>query len=193
VKSKPVDPRVVRTRELALNSARALLLEGGIGSLSHLNVAEHSGLGRKTVYRHWPTASELIYETFSSANFPQADRTGDLRPDLLAHLEALRRALVDGPLVYLIHALNERAANDPDIAELRDRLTNEGCEPIRIILRTAVKAKHLPRIDIEEAASQLEGPLFYRTLVRNEAVPHRTITKIVDHFLNRFDTKTQAQ
>jgi AcrR family transcriptional regulator len=181
--SNSTDPRVVRTRELALNSARSLLLEGGISSITHLNVAEHSGLGRKTVYRHWPTASELIYETFSSANFPQANRTGELRSDLVAHLEALRRALVDGPLVYLIHALNERAANDPEIAKLRDQLTNEGCEPIRNILRDAVKAKRLPRIDIEEAASQLEGPLFYRTLVRNEAVPQRTITKIVDRFL----------
>jgi AcrR family transcriptional regulator len=186
-----VDPRVTRTRDLALNSARSLLLSGGIASVTHLLVAEHSGLGRKTLYRHWPTASDLMYETFASANFPQSERTGELRADLVAHLEALRRALVDGPLVYLVHALNEKAAHDPEIASLRDRLTSEGCEPIRVILRAAVKTKELPRIDIEEAASQLEGPLFYRTLVRNEVVPPRVITRIVDHFLAQFTSIPQ--
>jgi AcrR family transcriptional regulator len=179
----PADPRVVRTRETALNSARTLLIQGGIASVTHLQVAEHSGVGRKTLYRHWPTSADLLYDTFSSANFPQANRTGDLRTDLLAHLEALRQALVFGPLAYLIHALNESAANDPEIAQLRDRLTHEGCEPIRIVLRRAVRLKLLPRIDIEEAASQLEGPLFYRSLVRNEAVSARTVRKTVDHFL----------
>jgi AcrR family transcriptional regulator len=177
------DPRIVRTRDTALRSAGTLLLKDGIASVTHVNVAEHSGVARKTLYRHWPTSDDLLYDTFSEANFPQAARTGDLRTDLLAHLEALRRALVDGPLAYVIHALNERAAHDPAIAQLRDRLTQEGCAPIRRILADAVRTGQLKRLDIEEAASLIEGPLFYRTLVRNEAVTRRTITKLVDEFL----------
>jgi AcrR family transcriptional regulator len=184
--SASVDPRVTRTREVALRSAQTLLLRKGLSAVTHLHVAEHSGVGRKTLYRHWPTSHDLIYETFSSANFPQAQRTGNLRADLLAHLEALRVALVDGPLSYLIHALNERATTDDNIAELRDRLTAEGCEPIREILRDAIRTKTLrARLDIEDAASHLEGPLFYRTLVRNETVPARLVTKLVDQFLER--------
>lgn len=131
----------------------------------------------------WPTRGDLLYDTFSTANFPQARRVGDLRTDLLAHLEALRRALVDGPLAYLIHALNETAAHDPEIAELRDRLTKEGCEPIRRILADAIREGRLARLDIDHSASLIEGPLFYRTLVRHEAVPRRMVVTLVDHFL----------
>jgi AcrR family transcriptional regulator len=177
------DPRVLKTREAALASARALLLSQGVAAITHLHVAQHSGIGRKTLYRHWPTVGELLYETFSTANFPHAKRTGDLHADLVGHLEALRRGLVDGPLVYLIHALNEKAATDPQMALMRDRLTEEGCAPLREILRDAIKARQLPqRFDVEEAAAELEGPLFYRTLVRNEKVSRRIVIRLVDRF-----------
>jgi AcrR family transcriptional regulator len=178
------DPRAIRTHEAVLSAAREILVAEGLDAVTHLNVAKRSGIGRKTLYRNWPTPDALLYDTLASANFPQALQTGDLRRDLTAHLEALRQALVHGPLAYVIHALNERATFDPTIATLRDRLTNEGCEPIRDILRTAVRNGQLPKsIDIEEAAGQLEGPLFYRTLVRNDQVPAKTIKQAVSRFL----------
>jgi AcrR family transcriptional regulator len=178
------DPRVVKTQQVVLASARQVLVGEGLAAVTHLNIANRSGVGRKTIYRHWPTVESLLYDTLASANFPQAERTGELRADLLAHLEALRRALVDGPLAYVIHALNERAAVDTAIAELRDTLTEQGCAPIREILRDAIKRRDLPRgLDVEEAAGALEGPLFYRTLVRHEPVPAKTIVRSVDRFL----------
>ncbi len=186
-KSSSGDPRVARTHETVLDAARQILLSEGLNAVTHLNLARKTGLGRKTIYRHWPTPDDLLYETLASANFPQAVRTGELRRDLLAHLEALRQALVIGPLAFIIHALNERAAIDPKIAPLRDRLTEQGCEPIRVILRTAVERKELPKtLDIEDAAGQLEGPLFYRTLVRHEPVPPKAIVRTVDTFLHSY-------
>jgi AcrR family transcriptional regulator len=181
-----VDPRVLRSTEAALGAARSLLVTKGIAAVTHLNVAAASGVGRKTMYRHWPTVEALLYDTFSSANFPHAPITGNLRIDLIAHLEALRRALVDGPLKYLIHALNECASRDHEIAALRDRLTDEGCEPVRAILRAAIRDGTLPRrLDVEAAAAQLEGPLFYRTLVRNEPLTKRSTVSVVTEFLQR--------
>jgi AcrR family transcriptional regulator len=177
------DPRVIRTRAVAIGAARTLLIERGIGEVTHLNVAASSGLGRKTIYRHWPTKHDLLYDTFSSASFPNGVQTGDTKSDLVRHLDALRAALVHGPLKYLIHALNEKAASDPEIADLRDRLTTAGCEPIREILRQGIRSGQLPQLDVEEAASLLEGPIFYRTLVRNETVSKRTVVKLVDRFL----------
>jgi AcrR family transcriptional regulator len=178
------DPRAIRSRLAALEAAQSLLLELGVSAVTHLSVAQRSGVGRKTMYRHWPTSEELLHDTFAATNFPQAVLTGDLRLDLIAHLEALRQGLVHGPLAYVIHALNERAATDPMIARLRDRLTEEGCEPIRQMLRQARRAKKLPaRLDVDDAAAQLEGPLFYRTLVRNERVTSKAVVRIVDSFL----------
>jgi hypothetical protein len=60
-----------------------------------------------------------------------------LSVDVLAHPEALRSALVDGPLTLVLHSLAARAAVDPELGSVRDRLTDEGCAPIRQIVSDA--------------------------------------------------------
>ena len=179
------DPRVVQTRERVLAAARTVFLSRGLESINHLTLSRVSGVGRKTIYRHWRTVDDLVYATLDSANFPQAGRTGSLRDDLLAHLEALRHALVAGPLAYVIHSLAARAALDPSLALVRDRLTDEGCAPVRLILREAIDRGELEsHLDIENMASELEGPLFYRVLVRHESVDPTFVIATVDRFLD---------
>jgi AcrR family transcriptional regulator len=161
-----VDPRVERTRAQVLATARELFLTDGLAALTHLEVSRRSGVGRRTLYRHWPTTDDLVHDTLASANFPRGERIGDLDADLRAHLRALRRALVDGPLAFVIHALGERATIRPELRYARDRLVTEGCAPIREILRDAIADGTLPAdLDVEAAAARLEGPLFYRALV----------------------------
>lgn len=179
------DPRVERTRTRVLAAARELFLAEGLGAVTHLAVARRSGVGRKTIYRHWPTCDALVHDTLESANFPQAERTGDLRADLTAHLEALRTALVVGPLAYVIHSLAERATVNPEFEPARARLTEQGCALILEILHDAIDRNDLPAdLDVESAASHLEGPLFYRVLVRNEDIAPSHVTTIVDQFLH---------
>ncbi len=45
------DPRVVRTRQRALDAGARLLLETGIDAVTHAQVAEVAGVGRRTLYR----------------------------------------------------------------------------------------------------------------------------------------------
>lgn len=59
------DPRVRRTRERALRAARELLIAAGVEAVTHLSVAERSGVGRATLYRHWPDRTELLVDTMS--------------------------------------------------------------------------------------------------------------------------------
>jgi AcrR family transcriptional regulator len=49
-----VDPRVVRTRLAVLEAATMLLRTEGPGAVTHARVAEAAGVGRATIYRHWP-------------------------------------------------------------------------------------------------------------------------------------------
>lgn len=141
-------------------------------------------MGRRTLYRHWPDQDALLHDVLAGADYPVTERTGDLRADLAAHLEALRRALVDGPLRYVVLALNERAAVRPDLRELRDRLTARGCAPLRDLLTDAVADGRLPEgLDLEWAVSAVEGPLFYRSLVAGEAVPADAVAPVVEAFL----------
>lgn len=179
-----LDPRVRRTRERVLGAARDLVLADGLGALTHLELERRSGVARRTIYRHWPTVDALVYDTLTAANFPRGRRSGEIRADLMAHLEALRTALVDGPLAYLLHALGERAALDPSLAEVRRRLIDDGCAPIRDILRAGVDCGDLRAdLDIETAAGDLEGPLFYRRLVRDEPIDPVQVERLVDRFV----------
>lgn len=179
-----VDPRVERTRAQVLATARELFLTDGLAALTHLEVSRRSGVGRRTLYRHWPTTDDLVHDTLASADFPRGERIGDLDADLRAHLRALRRALVDGPLAFVIHALGERATIRPELRDVRDRLVTEGCAPIREILRDAIADGALPAdLDVEAAAARLEGPLFYRALVLAEPIPESAVDDLVDAFL----------
>ncbi|MFN3218359.1 MAG: TetR/AcrR family transcriptional regulator [Acidimicrobiales bacterium] len=183
--SERVDPRALKTRERALGAARDAFLAEGFDALTHLELARRSGIGRKTLYRHWPTVEDLVHATLDSLNFPRPPHTGELRRDLTAHLLALREALTEGPLAFVIHALAERSTIDPTLRPVRRRLIEEGCAPIRTILRTAADSGRLPPdLDVEQAASELEGPIFYRALVHDEPIPAGSVERAIDSFLD---------
>lgn len=181
-----MDPRVARTRESALEAATRLLLTEGLDAVTHQKVAASAGVGRRTMYRHWPDAEALLQDTLAGASYPVSGRTGDLREDLVTHLEALRQALVDGPLRYVVLALNERAAVRPELRPLRDRLTEGGCRPLVDLLEEAVGDGRLSAdLDVDATVAALEGPVFYRSLVRGEQVPVEVVPRVVDDVLAR--------
>ena len=76
-----IDPRVTRTRRVVLDAAVALLCEGRAmeGSLS-TGVVSRSGVAKTTIYRHWPTKSDLLAAAiacFDEEDVPTPD-TGSL-------------------------------------------------------------------------------------------------------------------
>lgn len=179
----PDDPRVKRSRAAALAAARGLMLREGIDAVTHLRVAAAAGLGRKTIYRHWPTRDALLRDTLSTADLPHARPTGELRRDLLEHLELLRRALVEGPLCFVLAVLIERSTLDSTFRALRDSLTEEGCRPLKEMLGAAIARGDLPAdLDVDRARAALEGPLFYRAMLLDSVEPAEVV-EIVDGFL----------
>src|SRR5581483_7919249 len=55
------DPRVQRTRAAVLRATIELMAEGGPEAITHQVVARRAGVGRATLYRHWPSAEELVF------------------------------------------------------------------------------------------------------------------------------------
>lgn len=61
------DKRFLRSRAAALDAAVDIIATRGVEDVTHQNVAEAAGLGRATMYRHWPTRTELIVDTLTNA------------------------------------------------------------------------------------------------------------------------------
>ena len=55
-----VDPRVERSRRVILSAALDLLGEVGYGGLTIEAVAHRAGVGKSTIYRHWPGTLEML-------------------------------------------------------------------------------------------------------------------------------------
>lgn len=166
-----MDPRRERTQSLVLVAGRDLFAEEGLDAVTYSRIANRSGVGRRTLYRHWPHRAELIRDVLGGTSFATWRPTNDLRSDVRTHLEQLRAALVDGPLATIVLTLGERGRRHPDVAELRDRLMTDGCAPLReLLLRAAADGELAPDAPSAEIlAAELEGPLFHLACLQGRA------------------------
>jgi AcrR family transcriptional regulator len=178
------DPRIVRTRGRALEAAQALLMSDGLDAVTLQRVAEASGVGRRTMYRHWPDRRSLLHDTLALTSAPAAEPGADLRTGLLAHLDALDRAVGRGPLAYIVAALHERSVHDPEFDALRSELVDAGCAPLDSMLRAAIGSGELPSaLDVRAAIATLEGPVFHAGLLHRSRLTRHQREQIVDRFL----------
>lgn len=180
--SSTLDPRVVHTHAVVGKAVRALLVEEGWDAITHQRVAERSGLGRNTVYRHFPDRLALLAH---GGNFVDgghhAPITGEVRADLVAELRCFRQELFDGIVGTIIGAIVERANRDPEMTPLRDRLVAMGARQTADLVRTGM-AEGLIDGDreIDDVVAALCGPLLYARLCHGRAPSDEAIDAIVD-------------
>ena len=179
------DSRVERTRAAVLGAARRVLLEDGWDALTHLSVATASGVGRATIYRHWPTRTDLLRDVIRrEAEMSHAAPVGDLRKDLRRELEGLGRQLGDPALAAVVTILFERSVHDPVLAEVKAAVVGEVARVVRAILCRGVETGDLPAsLNVERAVARLLGPLLYWRLATDRPVTRAVVTDVVDAFL----------
>jgi AcrR family transcriptional regulator len=184
------DPRAVRSRAAALTSARQLLVEQGPAAVTHVAVAEHSGVGRTTLYRHWPDAAMLLRDAAAQLiSIAHTAPAGDLRADLLAELEAARDLLHDPMVNRGIRVIIERSSVDPVFTEIKETLYQAGSEVLRSIVETGKADGALPAtLDTDLAVAQLAGPLMYRVLLAGSRITTTQVGEVVDAFLRAYWT-----
>src|SRR4029453_14587855 len=64
------DPRVERSRRVILGAVLDELGEVGYGALTIEAVAARAGVGKSTIYRHWPGKLELVEDAFRTLKAP---------------------------------------------------------------------------------------------------------------------------
>ena len=183
---KSADPRVARSKAAVLAAAADELFERGFAGASVDRIASRSGVAKTTIYRHWPSRGALLADTCRTWRHaqPEPDTSGDLRTDLVTVLSGLARGLQTGAWPRVLASLIERAEHDAELAGVHREAVRELRRPLHRILESGVRNGELPRdLDLDLAAAELAGPLFYRRLVSHERVDPGIAAAIVDRFL----------
>jgi AcrR family transcriptional regulator len=180
-----LDPRVARTRDAVLEAVRTLVQRDGVEAVTHQRVAVEAGIGRATVYRHWPDRTHLLLDALAEPEDPESwAGSGDLVVDLTRELGRLQRILTGSPFVPELAALLGRSEWEPALRELEEQLLAHGTAGLRRSLQQAIVRGELPAdLDVDGALARLAGPLFFRRMLAHRPVEDRLVDEVVAAFV----------
>ena len=181
-----LDPRVARSRATVLRAAAALLIEQGAAGVSIEGIAERSGVAKTTIYRHWKSRSQLVFDAFESMlpALPAQDYGPTLRGQLCGILNQLSRGLTQSEWAPAVPPLIDAGDRDPELRQLVQAFLVVRMERCREALRGAMARGELRRdLDVDVAIGVLAGPVFYRRLVSREPLSEAFVAEVVDQFL----------
>jgi AcrR family transcriptional regulator len=155
--------RLAAREQAILAAARAIAAEDGMGAVQVAAVAQRAGIAAGTVYRYFPSKTELIAEL--AAGIAQRElaamrRAADSAPGPLSALAAsiatfAARALSERSLAWAVIAEPIDAEADAVRLSFRQSLTAE----LEGRIKTALTARHLPDQDPRVSAPAVLGIL----------------------------------
>jgi len=180
--SYSTDPRAERSRAAMVAAARRLLAGEGLDAVTHRRVAEEAGVGRATVYRHWPRADQLLLDAMGGADLPLfKDPEPPLRPWLCGQLRRMADELAIPAVAAVSLTLAQSALSDPEAAHRQEESVRTIADRLHAAIRAAVAAGELVT-DIERAdlTALLVGPIVYRATAQRRPVSDDLIARLVD-------------
>lgn len=118
-----LNPQVARTRAAALDAGREILVSDGWDAVAYKAVSDRSGVGRTTLYRHWPTIEQFVYDVLlRDLAAAHHSPTGATRDDLIEELDGFRVELHNPLVERSILTIIDRASRNTDFARLSDEL-----------------------------------------------------------------------
>ena len=180
-----LDPRVERSRRVILQAVLDELGEVGYGALTIEAVAARAGVGKSTIYRHWPGKLELVEDAFRTLKAPVVvPDQGSLRDRVVAVIEQVACLVAESTYSSCMPALIDAAERDPNVRDFHCRFSAERRAVLVGILRDAVRTGELPATaDPELLADALVGPILLRRLMLGQPVGPEIARDLVDQLL----------
>jgi AcrR family transcriptional regulator len=181
------DPRIERSRRVILEAVLEELGEVGYGALTIEGVAARAGVGKSTIYRHWPGKLALVEDAFrtlkAQAIIPD---TGPIRDRIIAFLEQLATLVEESTYSACMPALIDAAERDPQVRAFHCEFSAERRAVLVDVLRDATAHGELPTdSDPELLADALVGPIVMRRLMSHEPFAPDLVPALVDQVLPR--------
>jgi AcrR family transcriptional regulator len=173
--------------DVILASTRILLTAGSYADLSMESVASHAGVGKKTLYRRWPSKARLVaqavLDAYGRGGSFEVRETGDLREDLRAWLVEHAEFIADPANAALIRALIAAAASTQDNGALHEMLSAPQHAGLIVRLQHATEDGHLVAgANLDAMANALVGSLLLQALVGVR--PDHSLTGLIDTLLD---------
>jgi AcrR family transcriptional regulator len=167
------DPRPARSRARLLDSATALLRDGGPSAVTVDAVLRGANVARATLYRHFPSGNDLLAAAFQSLipPAPKPPEDGTLRERLMSLMQAWAELLAEAPIMltamYWVALGRDLAelpedgdgADSVELRTLRERIAHQYMAPFDAIFDSPKAAAELGEFDRAAGILLLLGPL----------------------------------
>ncbi|VEG51970.1 TetR family transcriptional regulator [Mycolicibacterium aurum] len=188
------DPRPARSRARLLDAATALLRTGGPSAVTVDAVTRRANVARATLYRHFPSANDLVAAAFMSLipPPPMPPAHGTLRDRLIAVVVEWADSIAEAPTTLTAMAW---LSLGPDIAQLptagsegvrslRERIAEQYSAPFNTLFDSPEAATELAAVDRTTAFALLIGPLAFGRISTLTEFDYRAVAiAAVDGFL----------
>jgi AcrR family transcriptional regulator len=166
-----------------LRAAVEELAEVGYGGVTIESIAARAGVGKSTVYRHWPDKLALIADAFETFHEQMVPDLGEesVRESVALLLRHVTEVVVDSTFSRCIPALIEGAERDPRVREFHHRYSAERRRAlIDLIARGVTDGELGADVDPELATTALLGAVFYRRLMTGRPLDPGEVGGLVD-------------
>ncbi|CAA0117230.1 putative HTH-type transcriptional regulator [Mycolicibacterium vanbaalenii] len=193
------DPRPARSRARLLDAATALLREGGPGAVTVDAVTRSANVARATLYRHFPSANDLVAAAFMRLipPPPMPPERGSLRDRLIAIEVEWAESIAEAPttltaMAWLslgpdIAAVPNAGSGSREVLSLRERIAEQYSAPFDALFAGPQAAAELGPVDRTMAFALLIGPLAFGRISTLADFDYRAVAiAAVDGFLATF-------
>jgi len=181
------NPRTTRVRQVVLDAAITLLLDGGAAAVTATRIAGDTGVARTTIYRHWPDQASLLLATIEALVAPghAPANSGNVEADLMTELSKLRTRLVTRQVRPVFAALIDYATRNSGFVAAQHRFIEGIIRPTIDVVEEAQQRGQLSsRLDCSLAGTSLAGPLVFQFLVMGKEIDDDLIEETVSQFIN---------
>lgn len=163
---KPGRPRSAQADQAILRATLEELAEVGFDALSIEAVAARAGVGKTTIYRRWPSKTELVLEAIKviHTEVPVID-TGNFRDDVLTMLRGAFS--INAPLVEeLVVKLMGEVKSNPEVFRvfMEHHVTPRFQAIMQMIERAKARGELRQDVDTALIMSLAAGPYFFQIL-----------------------------
>ena len=158
------EARLAETRNRIITAARELIAEGGYVAAQVAAVADRAGVAVGTVYRHFPSKSDLFAEVFREASQHEVDAMreaieatqGPAANRMAVGIETFaRRALRGRRLAWALLA----EPVDPAVEAERLHFRHSYRDLMAAVIAEGIEAGELPPQDVDATAAALIGAI----------------------------------